>query len=158
MSHKKSFQIKRQNLMMCVYTCMLFLMSVSVVFMPIVSDYQQAGRIPSILVGILFWTGFIGTIWTAIWINRCRKKDAHFAKGKQLGLVHFFQNKPASCVDIAMFISLCTLIVTMITIKQLIIIPFAFLAMFIFFFGMHCMLNGICFQYLNYKNRRDDES
>ena len=143
------------------YISSLSLMSLSIAFMPIVSEHRGANILPTVFTGLAFWIGLIGTIWIAIWINRCRKKSPYFNElypnAKQLGVIHFFQNTTAMCVDIAMFVALLGLIITKLTVKQ-IIVPFAFLAIFVFLFGMHCMLNGVCYKYLNYRIMRGNES
>lgn len=161
MRHGIPSSLRRRQKMKYVFIGSLFLMSLSIAFMPIASEYRGDSMLPTILTGLAFWAGLIGTILIAICINRCRKKSPYFNElypnAKQLGIVHFFQSKPATVVDITTFVALLGLIITRLTVDQ-IIIPFVFLAIFVFLFGMHCMLNGICYKYLNYRIRRGKES
>lgn len=152
---------KRRRKMKYAFIGSLFLLSLSIAIMPFASKYQEKSPLIVVGTGLLFWIGLFGTILTAIWINRRRKSSLYFnqlyPKTKQLGVIHFFQNKNAIIVDIAMFIALLGLIITKFALRQ-IEVPFAFLALFVFLFGMHCMLNGICYKYLNYKVKRGNES
>ncbi len=160
MGYGAYLSIKRRKKMKFAFIGSLSLMSLSIAFMPIASEYRGDSMLPTILTGTAFWVGLIGTVLIAIWINRRRKKSTRFNElypnAKQLGVVRFFQNKPATVVDIAMFAALLGLIITKLTVDR-IIIPFVFLALFVFLFGMHCMLNGVCYKYLNYRTGRGKE-
>ena len=129
--------------------------------MPIASVQQEVTKIPMFISGGGFWIGLIGTITMAVKINYSRKKSYRFEdkplKVKQLGLISFFKNKEAKVADIAMFASCICFIVTRICTDNLYWL-FIFLALFVFSFGMHCMLNGKNYIYLNQKVRREEES
>lgn len=161
MRYGGSSSLRRRQRMKYAFIGSLFLMSLSIAFMPIASKYRDTNILSTVFTGLTFWVGLIGSILIMIWINQRRKKDSCFNKlhpnAKQLGVVHFFQNKSAACADTAMFVALLGLIITKLTADS-IIVPFMFLAAFVFLFGMHCMLNGICYKYLNYRIKRGNES
>lgn len=152
--------LKKRKRQFSFYVIFLFVLAVSIILMPISSSMKETARIWLILNGFLFWTGILGTVFMAFRINHCRKKNDSFKQMypnlKRLGFIHFFQNKPAIIFDITMFISIIGFILTKIFVEEL-ILPFAFLALFVFSFGMHCMLNGIGYLYINYKVRGEDE-
>ena len=136
------------------YIAFLAVLSVSVLLMPFGIKIADKSMMLTYISGILFWTGLFGTIATAICItvSRCRCKD--FAKArpnhKRLGLIHFFQNTEAFVCDLLMFISFVGFIITCIWVGTT-IWPFIFLSVLIFSFGMHCMLNGSNYTFINYK-------
>lgn len=145
---------KKLRIKMGLYVLFLAVISVSIILMPFtVDDYAI---IPIWVSGLLFWLGFVGVIVTVMMINKIRKKDTSFRKKrrrlKQLGLTHFFQNKPAVVFDLIMFGSIISfiLISLMVNIK---LFQFICLSIFVFSFGMHCMLNGVNYIYINYTVR-----
>ncbi len=161
MMYYVSPSLRRRKKMKFIFIGLLFLMSLSIAFMPIASEYREINALATVFTGLAFWAGLIGTILIAIWINHCRKRSSYFNElypnEKQFGAIHFFQNRMAMCADISMFVALLGLIVTKLTVDQ-IVVQFVFLSIFVFLFGMHCMLNGVCYKYLNYRIRRGNES
>lgn len=151
---------KRQRKMMWLYTLFLALLAISVCLMPIGSNLKEQTTIIMYVSGVAFWIGLIGTIFMAVKINNSRKKsyrfNERFGDHKQLGVIHFLQNTEAIIADIAMFVSIVAFIIAKIWISE-ISVSFILLAVFIFSFGMHCMLNGINYRYINYKVRRENE-
>lgn len=151
---------KRRRKMMWLYTGFLALLAISVCLMPIGSSLKEKTTIIMYISGVAFWIGLIGTICMAVKINNSRKNsyrfNERFGNHKQLGVVHFLQNTEAIIADIAMFVSIVAFIIAKIWISE-IIVSFILLAIFIFSFGMHCMLNGINYRYINYKVRRENE-
>lgn len=156
--HYRRQQRKR---MLYLYTAFLVVLSVSVFMMPFGIKMADESMILTYISGILFWIGLIGTIAMAVYItySRCRSKGFHqvYPNHKRLGLIHFFQNTEAFICDVLMFISLIGFIITRIWVGTT-IWPFIFLSILIFSFGMHCMLNGSNYTYINYKIRRVIES
>ncbi len=150
---KKHIQSKQQK-MFCLYIAFLFLLSLAVFIMPFGFKVEHKTMILTYLSGIIFWVGLIGTMIMAVYITNSRKQSKKFTKKfpncKQLGLIHFFKNKPAFICDILLFISLIGFIITRICVGTS-VVPFIFLSFFIFSFGMHCMLNGSNYIYINYK-------
>ncbi len=155
----KSACYRRQK-MFRFYTISLAVLSLSMFLMPIVYSFRSDTRIPMYIVAVLFWIALLSTIRMAININNSRRRNAAFNtkyKGlKKLALIHFFQNKKAFIMDSVMFVSLIAFVIIRFITDSL-VIQFLFVSMFAFSFGMHCMLNGINYIYINHKStvRRD---
>lgn len=149
----KESQVGQKKILKYTFIAFLVLISVSLLLMPISNGTEESNRILTICAGLFFWLGLMGTLTMALVINRNRKIDKKFKKEfpklKQLGIIHFFQNKYACIADVAMFISLVGFLISELWINVL-FVSFFFLAVFVFSFGMHCMLNGINYKYLNY--------
>lgn len=143
------------------YVGFLVLLSVSVALMPVASAVKETTRVLMAIIGILFWIGVVGILTKTRSISKRRKKSDDFnkayPKAKQFGLIHFFQNKNAAIMDVLMFVSLGGLILCRIYVRN-IVLPFICLSLFVFSFGMHCMLNGINYKYLMYDAKRGIES
>lgn len=153
--------IQERKKMMYTYITFLFILALGISLMPIGSVMKEKTMIMIYISGAFFWLGFIG-IFAILWkINRCRKNSYEFHQyvrnTKQFGLICFFQNKEAFVVDMIMFFSLIGFIITKLCISE-IIVCFAFFAIFVFAFGMHCMLNGINYKYLKYNSNYKRES
>lgn len=149
---RSSRKIRRRRLVL--YTAFLFMLSEAILFMPFASERKETSPTMLYISGATFWVGLLGVIIMAFVINAARKHSPRFNKmypgRKQFGFVHFFQNKPAVIADLVMFASIIGFIITMsLRIKQ--VFSFLFLAVFVFSFGMHCMLNGINYIYTNYR-------
>lgn len=134
----------------------LSVLAIAFVPMPFAVQLQDRSMILIYIAGSLFWMGLIGSVMTAIHIDRARKQSAVFQElfpdVKQCGLTHFFQNMHAIKADIALFASLLALIVCSIWGDQIGI--FVCIACVIFALGMHCMLNSINYVYINHGLRR----
>ncbi len=159
MNHYAQSSRLRRKRMFNFYTLFLILCSLAIILMPIVSTENEKLKIFIALDGILFWIGTIGTILMALKINKCRKNSSRFnqmyPKLKRVGLIHFFQNTEAFIADIVMFVSVIGFILVKILTDNL-IVTFIFLGAFVFAFGMHCMLNGTNYVYINYRVRRSE--
>lgn len=159
MKNKRVSQKQRKS-MFFLYVVFLLVCSIAIVLMPVASAYKDSTRIPMLVSGGAFWAGLIGTVVIAVMINTFRKRSPAFAdkrsKRKRPGLTRFFTNKEARIADIAMIISVPAFIISRICSGNLYPM-FIFLALFLFSFGMHCMLNGESYIYLKSKVRRDDE-
>lgn len=154
--------LKQRKNMFYRYEAFLFLLSIALCLMPLASLIADKTKIVSILVGSMFWIGFIGTICMAISINKSRKKCIAFNREcvssiKTIGLINFFKNKYAVITDIFMAVFLIGFIVSDIILTKN-YIPFIFFAVLVYSFGMHCMLNGINYRYINYNVGRELES
>lgn len=114
------------------------LLSVSFLLMPLNKDSLE----PNIFAGILFWCSLLtGIVFQVILSLRIKKLNYNNTR-HGLGVVKFFQNSYAKISDIAFVISVIGLIVTMITTNGLGYSCYIFLAMTVFSFSMHCILNG----------------
>ena len=162
MAYRGRYQrVQQRKRMLYYYTAFLAVLSVSVFMMPFGIKMADESMLLTYISGILFWIGLLGTIAMAVYITYSRHRSQGFAKTypnhKRLGLIHFFQNMPAFICDILMFVSLIGFIITRIWVGTT-IWPFIFLSILVFSFGMHCMLNGSNYTYINYKIRRVIES
>ena len=162
MAYRGRYQRAQQRKrMLYLYVAFLAALSVSMFMMPFGIKMADKSMILTYLSGVMFWIGLLGTIAMAVYITYSRHRSQGFAKAhpnhKRLGLIHFFQNMPAFVCDILMFVSLIGFIITRIWVGTT-IWPFIFLSILIFSFGMHCMLNGSNYIYINYKTRRVIES
>lgn len=162
MAYRGRYQrVQQRKRMLYLYTAFLTALSASVFIMPFGIKMADNSMIITYTSGILFWIGLIGTIAMAVFITYSRRRSKGFQQvypnHRRLGLIHFFQNMPALVCDILMFISLIGFIITRIWVGTT-IWPFIFLSVLIFSFGMHCMLNGSNYIYINYKIRRVIES
>lgn len=162
MAYRGRYQrVRQRKRMLYLYVAFLAVLSVSMFIMPFGIKMADKSMIMTYISGIMFWIGLLGTIAMAVYITYSRQHSQGFAKAhpnhKRLGLIHFFQNMPAFVCDILMFVSLIGFIITRIWVGTT-IWPFIFLSILIFSFGMHCMLNGSNYIYINYKTRRVIES
>lgn len=141
------------------YVVFLLIWSFSVLLMPIASVQKELTVFPMFISGGCFWIGLIGTILMGVKINRFSKKiyKNKSYEIKKLGLICFFSNKKATITDIVMFVSVVCFIVIKICIDNIYLL-FTSVSLFVFSFGMHCMLNGKNYIYLNNKVRRENES
>ena len=142
------------------FVVFLLVLSASFLLMPFSMSIDGAINPLIYFSGACFWIGLIGTIGFAISINTLRKSDKEFqenyANTKRIGIIQFFTNKSAMIADIVMIISLIVLIIVRV-LKGNIILSFILIALFVFSFGMHCMLNGINYIYINDSRRKRRE-
>ena len=126
--------------------------------MPWAHQQKEITKLPLALAGASFWLGAVGTIAAAMQIhrNRSKKRSPKKAGIRQSGLCCFFQNPEAMVADGLLFASILGFILIRICTDSL-YGPFIFLALFVFSFGMHCMLNGKGYQSLNQQVRREKE-
>lgn len=161
MSRYSTVLMKRRKRMLWLFMGFLAAFAVGILLMPIGSMYKEKNVLLMYLPGTAFWVGMIGTIYMTIKINRSRKSSSRFNEQfgdqKQFGLIRFFQNTEAMIADIIMIVSMIGIVIAEICACPL-LVTFVFLAVFVFTFGMHCMLNGINYKYLKYNVRRDEES
>lgn len=146
MSHKKKLFI--------VQIIALGFLSLSVFIMPILGRIwlKTGSGLWLILNGILFWGSFFILLGSALRFGQLRKRS-HFTTEKaagcnQLGLIHFCQNPGAKLADTVMCLSLGGLIIVSIWAQGMQILVFFLLSVFIFSFGMHCLLNGAGYLYV----------
>lgn len=76
--------------------------------------------------------------------------------GKKFGLITFFKNKFAIIADIIMILSLIVTVIIVIM-NATSFISFIVIAILLFSFEMHCILNGKYFNYL-LKNQEDEKN
>ena len=153
---------KQQKLYL--FMVFLFLISIAISLMPLAGRISENSTMPHVIVGIILWIGVIGTTVMALVINSARKRDPafnhEFRHKRKLGLIHFLQNRPAVFADIVMVLSLAaTIVFLVLALNKKTDLPFfVSLAVFVFFFGMHCMLNGINYMYISFRKRKVPKS
>lgn len=131
--------IKNRKKLLAGYTRFLALWSLSLVPMPFVVKPENTQTALLMLLGAIFWIGCIGTVLYAVKI--IRQKEPEDTKKQALpGIFRFFRNRPASIADTAMLISLVLFL--LVSNMGSLIVPFLMCAVFVFSFGMHCVLNG----------------
>lgn len=150
-------RIRQRRRWLILFVAFDIIFATSIIVLPFVLTSDEAMVPYRFLVGALFWIGLLGLIATAVWINTKRRRSNGFkiaSEGKKkLGAIHFFQNYYATAADIIMLVSLLAVILLeWVANRQSLAI--STIGVFIFSFNMHCMLNGICYEYINYKVRR----
>ena len=158
MTYKKvKVLISQKKQKFFLYTGFLLLWSLAIAIMPVASAVKEKTRLLLYFSGAAFWLGAVGTVYMALQICLSRKDSRHIdvksIRLKKLGVLNFFQNKAARIADIVMFISIIGFVIIRCT--DVTTVSFIFFAVFIFSFGMHCMLNGINYKYMNNEVRRD---
>lgn len=147
----------KKHTMLINFVTALFMMSMSLILMSFCGTENESNRALTIVTGIFFWCGFIGTITTFILMNMSRRKSEKPVSGKNgilnIGLFRFFSNTFAGVFDVIMILSLCVFIVALIAADN-IPVQLIIMAIFVFSFGMHCILNGINYKYIISKDRR----
>lgn len=117
--------------------------SLMICLSPICSyDEEKAKMIMSIIISVFFWIGLI----VGIIFNILLSKDNKLLKGK-MGIISFFKNKAAIIFDILFVISLILSLIVVVS-KTALAIGSVAIAICIFSFEMHCVLNGKCFNKL----------
>jgi len=149
---------KQRRQWFLLYITFLFLLSEAILFMPFANERKETSPTMLYIAGATFWFGLLGVIVMALVINSARKRSQRFNKLypglKQLGVVHFFRNKPAVIADLVMFVSIIGFIIAT-SLRAKLLLSFLLLAISVFSFGMHCMLNGINYKYINHKAGRE---
>lgn len=131
-------------------------LALSVFIMPICSkmELESGGNGLLIINGLLFWGSLLSL--TAISVYFCLlRRRSDFTKQKlpgykRLGLIHFWQNPRAKIADIIMIVSVVAFVGWMIWKNGTTEVAFFLLAIFLFSFGMHCLLNGAGYLYIQY--------
>ena len=151
MADTKLITEKKRKQMFYVYIVFLGLLAVAIAFMPMASAARQNGQLMLVVSGSLFWVGLIGTVCTATKITRLRRSS--MGNATKAGLFLFFSNGPAKIFDILMGVSGLLLVIVWLLFNAQQIL-FVCLSIFLFSFGMHCMLNGANYMFLTNKQRR----
>lgn len=152
---------KRLKNMYFVYIFFLLIFSLSFALMPF--GIGSDGQIKKIiyLIGAMFWIGLIGIIISSIQVSKLGKiiserlEDNENDK-KRVGIISFFQTKPAKIADLILIISLVLLIVFCVFTNYT-ILKFLLISIVVFSFGMHCVLNGINYSYIANRKKRGRE-
>jgi len=152
----KLFKISRRTkrLWLRLFTVFLFIFAISFVLMTFVNVRHKDSGAIIYIAGGMFWAGLIGTVVMTIKINLARIKDRSYKKKYNITMLfNWFSNKKAIWIDLVMIISVIMMILARLLFNKTEIFLVIF-AVFIFTFGMHFMLNGINYKYINYKGKR----
>lgn len=130
-----------------------FMMSVSFLLMPIESI--------TILPGLLFWLGLLlGTGLMILLELRRRaflKKNSKDSKKQRIGLLRLASNSPALIGDVALGISMIATLVSFLITKGYGAACYFSIAATMFFFCMHCVLNGRIYLYVTSREHTQQE-
>lgn len=137
------------------------IMSLDFLIMPIGNSVtDKSMRWLDILTGLIFWLGLIsGTVLYVIFSKECKKwyennkgnKDIY--KEKNIGLISFFSNRAALVSDICLIVSVLLFVILMIFTDRTSYICYISIMLLVFFFTMHCVLNGKSFFVYEYVNK-----
>ncbi len=137
------------------------LMAMSFILMPFEFTSEKL-KLLNLISGIMFWLFLVVGIITQIMLTQQRKRwlirhhlKRHRIK-KRMGLVSFFQNMPGCIADIVSVVSLIALIVTAILTDVSGFMCYIFLALFVFSFSMHCILNGKNYYFITNKQKIEE--
>ncbi len=138
-----------------------FLMfAVSFLLMPLESEVPTENTsVYSLVAGLMFWSSIIMVIVTQCvlafrrkyWFetHRIRKVRA----SQKIGVISFFENIYATVADIVSILSFIGFIVSTIVTHGTGYICYVLLSLFVFSFGMHCVLNGRIYYYVVNQNK-----
>ena len=146
---------KTDIVLMGVSVLSFFLLAISFLIMPLGNEtLTEDVSANTILCGVLFWVSLITGITTQcvlahrrkMWyqINRIRK----IRVVQKIGLVSFFKNIGAAVADIFTAVSLVGFVVSMVVTDGVGYICYVMIALFVFSFSMHCILNGKIFYHV----------
>ncbi len=135
-----------------------FLMSASFLLMPI--DLEAKGlQNYSSAIGIMFWVFLLLGIVTQFILGRMRKnwfirnRIRRFQFRSKVGLISFAQNLPACIADGIFVISLIGLIISVVATNGIGYACYIFMALLVFSFCMHCILNGKVYYFLTNQDK-----
>ena len=141
-----------------------FLMSASILLMPMAVQMGQQDRKMTALIGIVFWLSAIaGYVLLAVanserkwFINR--KVDGNVTMNCRPGIAEFFTNIPATVFDVAMIMSFVMFVVINFTDWRYDYISYVLLSLLFFSLHMHCMFNGRIYKATKFKRTRRESS
>jgi hypothetical protein len=141
--------ILKQKKLLIVQIIMFLLSAISIALTSITTyDSTITRTVISIIIGSLFWLGIIGGILTGFVLKN--KIKPNLQNGKKIGIVCFFKNKYSAIFDVLMLVSFVISVIEIVA-KSDSVFAIIVIALFIFSFEMHCVLNGKIFEYINSK-------
>lgn len=151
---------KQDIILLCVSIGSFYLMALSFLLMPLKLPEIEP-RILNIISGTMFW-GFliIGIVMQVIlaqrrkiWIRRNHlQRNRNFLHSK-VGIIAFAQNVFGRIADVIFGLSLIALIIALILTGSAGYVCYIALAVFIFAFCLHCILNGKIFYYVQNQDK-----
>lgn len=116
-------------------------------------DENYGSKAAAITVAVAFWAGLIIGYALLIKLNINRRASAvkigRFKTGGcQFGIFKFFRNKEATVADIVMMLSLISFIIFRILDDVSVYLDLTVIALLIYSFHLHCILNGQNYRYI----------
>lgn len=148
---------KSELILLIVSIASFLLLSLAFVLMPLKNITGMA--VFSILPGIMFWLFLLLGILTQVllankrknWIVKNKAQMNAFYK-KRIGIFSFAQNPPAIIADVICMLSIIAFVVAMYLTNGT-GFRYICIAIAIFSFCMHCILNGKIYDYITKKNK-----
>lgn len=138
----------------------IFLMSASILLMPIAVQMGEQDRKMTALIGIIFWiSAIVGYVLIAManaerkWFI-IRKGDGDVKMNCHPGIVTFFTNVPATVFDVTMVLSFLMFIIINFTDWRYEYITYVLLFLMVLSLNMHCLFNGRIYKAIKYKRTR----
>lgn len=139
---------KTLNILLFATLTAYFIMSVDFMLMPIgISNPAKNSRAIDVITGLIFWLSLMaGTTLFVIYAKKCKRlfeqSSLNAGSQKRIGLISFFSNRAAMISDIVCIASLILFAVLMIFTKRTAYFCYVVLAILVFSFVSHCILNG----------------
>lgn len=138
----------------------MFLMSVSILFMPSAVEQEVQKGLYLMLIGSTFWISLIIGYVFVILANIKRKKfimdeyDGNLSMNCHIGIITFFDNLPSSVADVTMIFSFILFIIIDFTSIRYSFVAYVLLAVLVFSLNMHCMLNGRIYKIMKFRGNQ----
>lgn len=138
----------------------LFLMSATILFMPVVSKAGENNRQVFMLMGTVFWGSAIVGYTMLLLANAERK---WFLKNKVgiddkmnclPGIITFFTNIPATIADVVAVLSIVLTVIINFTSRRYDYISYILLFLLVLSLNMHCLFNGRIYKTTKFKRTR----
>lgn len=138
----------------------LFLMSGTILFMPIASKAGENNRQVLLLIGTVFWISAIAGYTMLLLANSERK---WFLKNKVgidnkmnclPGIITFFTNVPATIADVVAILSFVLMVIINFTDRRYDYISYVLLFLLVLSLNMHCLFNGRIYKTTKFKRTR----
>lgn len=141
----------------------LFLMSASILIMPMAVRMAEEDGIMDVLIGCVFWISAIaGYTLLAIANSERRwfikyKTDGDIKMGCFPGIISFFTNVPATVADVTMIASCLLFAIISSTSHGNDYVSYVLLFLLVFSLHMHCLFNGRIYKSTKFKRTRREK-
>lgn len=141
-----------------------FLMSLSILLMPIAVQMRQQNRRMTVLIGAVFWLSAIAGYVIVAMANSERKRfirykvDGNIKMNCRPGIAEFFTNVQATVADVTMIMSFLIFVTIGFTKLRYGYITYILLFLLVFSLHMHCMFNGRIYKATKYRRTRRESS
>lgn len=153
------YRVRGARLLIC-QIGFLGLLAIDILCMPLTELvwYGRASKWVVYVIATMFWVSWIAIIAATLLLSRVResalRKKPDLTRYRGVGVVKFFQNKYAVVADIVMSVALIAFVAVILWAEHLLVLSFILLAILIFSFGMHCILNGVNYKFVTEIRRR----